>query len=215
MKPSNHKTVILANGDFPREGGVAWKILANAGRVVACDGAADAYIAHFGKPPSITVGDMDSLKNPSAFSSGGALLRRISGQDDNDLAKAVRICRENGWENPVILGATGKRDDHTLGNIFRAFEFGLEIVTDYGRFTPVCGEAKFALPVGSPFSVFAPDPATHATSRGLEWPLDGVKFTNLYCATLNRTNAPLVEIASDRTIFAYIPFPADATNRTR
>ncbi len=133
-------------------------------------------------------------------------MRRISGQDDNDLAKAVLVCRDNGWSAPVIVGATGKRDDHTLGNIFRAFEFGLELVTDYGRFTPIASAATFALPIGSPISFFALDPSTHASSRGLEWPLDGVKFANLYCATLNRTTLPTVEITSDRTIFAYIPF---------
>lgn len=196
-------TAILASGDFPREGGEAWKILANAERVVACDGAANAYFAHFGKPPTLTVGDLDSL-NPAIC--GDAPLRRIPEQETNDLAKSVMVCRENGWGAPVILGATGKRDDHTLGNIMRAFEYGLEIVTDYGRFTPVCGHAKFAVAAGSPVSVFALDPTTRATSRGLEWPLDGVKFLNLYCATLNRATDNIVEIAADKTIFVYLPF---------
>ena len=37
------RTVILAAGDFPKKGGTAWKLLATATRVVACDSAADAY----------------------------------------------------------------------------------------------------------------------------------------------------------------------------
>lgn len=195
-------TVILANGDFPREGGVAHSILAAADNTVACDGAADAYRAHFHRAPTLTVGDLDSLRSAPA----DAECIRIAEQETNDLAKAVRVCRTRGWQAPIILGATGKRDDHMLGNIFRAFEFGLEIVTDYGRFTPIVGAAKFTLPVRSPISFFALDPSTHATSLGLEWPLDDVKFTNLYCATLNRTTLPTVEITSDRPIYAYIPF---------
>ena len=228
-----NSTVILANGDFPREGGVAWNILANAERVVACDGAANAYFAHFNRHPTLTVGDMDSFLGSRDKGQGtrakGQGLRdkgqgprvkgqgsmetsqtsqtiKISEQDTNDLAKAVRVCRERGWENPVILGATGKRDDHTLGNIMRAFEFELEVVTDYGRFVPVRGSAKFDVRIGSPMSIFAPDPTTHATSRGLEWPLDNVKFSNLYCATLNRTTDSMVELTTDKTIFAYVPF---------
>ena len=35
--------VILANGEFPKKGGAAWKLLASAKRVIACDGAAKAY----------------------------------------------------------------------------------------------------------------------------------------------------------------------------
>ena len=181
-------------------------MLANAERVVACDGAANAYFAHFKKHPSLIVGDLDSFSGASSQSCGGALIRRIPEQDTNDLAKAVMVCRENGWVNPVILGATGKRDDHTLGNIMRAFEFGLEIVTDYGRFTPISGTARLSVVPGSAISIFAPDPATHASSRGLEWPLDGVKFQNLYCATLNRATDATVEISTDKTIFAYLPF---------
>ena len=206
------RTAILANGDFPREGGVAWNILANAERVVACDGAADAYFAHFQKYPALIVGDLDSFSpSPSSAgasspSCGGAFLRRIPEQDTNDLAKAVMVCRENGWTAPVILGATGKRDDHTLGNIMRAFDFGLEIVTDYGRFVPITTSAKFEVKPGSPISIFAPDPTTRATSRGLEWPLDNVIFQNLYCATLNRATGSIVEITADKMIFAYLPF---------
>ena len=42
------------------------------------------------------------------------------------------------------------------------------------------------------------------TSRGLEWPLDGVRFENLYCATLNRATAAVVTLTSDRPVFAYL-----------
>lgn len=206
------KTVILANGDFPHECGVAWNILANAERVVACDGAADAYFARFHRPPTITVGDLDSFSGTTADSHDqtesphSSQIIKIPEQDTNDLAKAVMVCRERGWERPVILGATGKRDDHTLGNIMRAFEFGLEIVTDYGCFTPIFDTARLSVKPGSSISVFAPDPATRATSRGLEWPLDNVKFQNLYCATLNRASDSVVEITADKTIFVYMPF---------
>ncbi|MBR1920526.1 MAG: hypothetical protein IJ829_00825, partial [Kiritimatiellae bacterium] len=54
--------VLLANGDFPARNGAAWRLLAAARRVVACDGAAYAYRRRFGKSPDAVVGDLDSLR---------------------------------------------------------------------------------------------------------------------------------------------------------
>ena len=129
---------------------------------------------------------------------------RIEGQDDNDLAKAVAYCRRKRWKNPVILGACGKREDHAIGNVFRALEFGLEIVTGSGRFVPVCGRKTFRVRPGTAVSVFAPDSTTRMTSRGLEWPLDGVRFQNLYCATLNRATSSRVALTANRPVSVFI-----------
>lgn len=190
-------TVILAAGDFPRTGGAAWRLLAGAKRVVCCDGAAQAYRRRFKLEPLAIVGDLDSLKGGR---SGGARIVHVAEQETNDLAKAVRWCAAQGWKRPVIVGATGKREDHTLGNVFRALAFGLEIVTDHGRFVPFEGRLRLKVAAGAPVSVFAPDPTTRMTSKGLEWPLDGVRFDNLYCATLNRAMATTVTLTSTRRV---------------
>lgn len=197
------ETVILAAGDFPRRGGEAWRLLSGAKRVVACDSAADAYQRRFGLWPAVVVGDMDSAKAAVAAASGCRVVR-MEGQDDNDLAKAVAHCRREGWKNPVILGACGKREDHAMGNVFRALDLGLEVVTDFGRFVPFCGKRTFRVLHGTAISVFAPDPATRMTSRGLAWPLDGVRFANLYCATLNRATASRVVLTADRPVSVYL-----------
>lgn len=191
------ETVILAAGDFPRKGTAAWRLLAGAKRVVCCDGACDAYRRRFRRPPTAVVGDMDSAKAPA-----GRVVR-VAEQETNDLAKAVRYCAARGWRDPVVLGATGKREDHALGNIFRALDLGLDVVTDHGRFTPVEGRRAFTVAKGAAVSVFAPDPATRMTSEGLEWPLDGVVFANLYCATLNRAAAARVALAATRRVYVY------------
>lgn len=192
--------VILANGEFPKRGGAAWSLLAAAKRVVACDGAADAYVKRFGRSPFAVVGDMDSLKRCPE----GSDIVRVPEQETNDLEKAVAWCRVQGWKRLVVVGASGKREDHLLGNVFRALDLGVEMVTEFGRFVPVCGKASFRVAKGTPVSVFAPDPKTRAESKGLEWPLDGVKFRNLHCATLNRAKATRVSVSSDRNILVYI-----------
>ena len=198
------RTVILAAGDFPEKGGAAWKLLSAAGRVVCCDGAADAYRRRFRKWPTVIIGDLDSVSRLPSHASRPPLLVRIPDQDTNDLEKAMAYCAERGWKNPVVVGATGRREDHTLGNVFRALDYGCEVVTDTGRFVPVCGKAAFRVARGTAVSIFAPDPRTRMTSKGLEWPLDEVRFRNLYCATLNRATGARVALTATRPVSVFI-----------
>ena len=116
----------------------------------------------------------------------------------------MSYCAMRGWKSPVIVGATGKREDHTIGNVFRALAYDCEIVTDYGRFVPVRGKTTFKVKKGAAVSIFAPDPKTRMTSRGLEWPLDDVKFRNLYCATLNRATASRVTLTTTKPVSVFV-----------
>ena len=192
------KTVILAAGDFPKRDGAAWNFLAAAKRVICYDSAADQYRRRFKRDPDFVVGDLDSVR--------GEFPETVFDPDENvnDLGKAVRFARSRGWNDLVIAGASGKREDHTIGNFFRALAEMVEVVTDYGVFRPVCGKASFVAAKGAGVSVFAPDPATVMTSKGLQWPLDGVKFSNLFCATLNRASSTRFTVTSDRPVGVYV-----------
>ena len=203
-------TVILANGDFPKRGGAAWRLLAAAKRVVCCDGAAAAYRRRFRAWPTAIVGDFDSFR-PTSGQEGErcqaekyCIVVRDPDTETNDLEKAIAYCAKRGWKRPVIVGATGKREDHMIGNVFRALAAGLTVVTDTGVFEPVCGRRTFRARKDAGVSVFAPDPETKMTSRGLRWPLGGVRFDSLYRATLNRTSAPTFTVTSDRPVLVFV-----------
>ena len=45
------------------------------------------------------------------------ILHRISDQETNDQTKAVNFLLAQGKRRIAIIGATGNREDHTLGNI--------------------------------------------------------------------------------------------------
>jgi thiamine pyrophosphokinase len=67
-----------------------------------------------GMQPDAIVGDMDSLSDELA----NRFADRIyldENQDTNDLTKAVMWCSDMGYKDIVIVGGTGKREDHTLG----------------------------------------------------------------------------------------------------
>ena len=198
--PTRCGTVILAAGDFPNRGGRAWQVLAAAQRVIACDSAGDAYRRRFCKWPDLTIGDLDSIKGERT----GASVLHVEDQSTNDLSKAIDYCRAQGWNDLVIVGATGKREDHSIGNVYRALAAQVAVVTDYGTFHPVCGQATFHAPKDTGVSVFAPDPKTRMTSRGLKWKLDGVRFENAWCATLNRTSAKAFSVTSTHPVFVFV-----------
>ena len=204
-------TVILAAGDFPRRGGAAWAALAAARRVVCCDSAARAYRRRFGRWPTVTVGDLDSLGPVPA----GCAAVRVEDENTNDLEKALAHCRARGWNDIVIVGASGRREDHAIGNVFRALEAEVPVLTDYGVFLPVRGHLEGRAPIGTGVSVFAADPSVRLTSTGLRWPLDGVRFASPYCATLNRTAAETFTVSGVGKAFVYLERTKTARKKKR
>lgn len=180
------ETVVLADGDYP-SGRIAAALLRNARRVVCCDAAAARFIEEGGTPWAIA-GDGDSLAIALAERYKPILFREKE-QDTNDLTKAVRFCIAKGLRRIVILGATGRREDHSLGNISLLADYmkmGVEVrmVTNYGVFDPMEGEARFESRTGQQVSLFTPDPNTEVSGKGLKYPLPS-RFSNWWCGTLN------------------------------
>ena len=191
-------TAILANGAFPSPASAARRLLESAERIVCCDGAADKLVEALQRPPDVVVGDMDSSKG--SYSN----VIHIPDEDTNDLTKAIEYCRKQAWPDLAIFGATGLREDHSLGNIFRALDAQIPLYTDSGCFLPVADKATFHVTEGCAVSVFATDCETRVKSSGLVWPLDNVKFKNLYCATLNRAQSSVIELESTKPIMVFI-----------
>lgn len=199
---------ILANGDFPGSENVLRRLAASA-RIICCDGAAGAALAA-GLRIDAVVGDGDSLGDGLKARLAG-VWRKVDEQETNDLAKAFRFAVGEGADRIEIFGASGKREDHLIGNVFHLLGFNeggvrTDMVTDHGVFTVVrAGETRsFNAPKGTPVSVFAPVAGTAMKSRGLAWPLDGVKFDTLWRGTLNRTDWDVFEIWADAPAIVFI-----------
>ena len=157
--------VVLANGEYPASP-LPLKILAEAPYVVCCDGGADEYIRR-GHTPDVIIGDGDSLsdENRRKF---GHILHRISDQETNDQTKAVNFLLAKGKRRIAIIGATGKREDHTLGNISLLIDYlraGADVrtYTDYGIFIPCRGTRTYPRPA-MVFDASAPRPPRAAVA---------------------------------------------------
>ncbi len=180
------KTVILANGAFPVHP-VPQGALHAADMIVCCDGAAEKLVAH-GLEPAIIIGDLDSV--PAAIKEKYAeILVLDSDQETNDLTKAVNWCISKGIKEVTILGATGIREDHTLGNISLLAEYSRRIdavmLTDTGFFRVYDHSVSVASHPGQQVSLFSIDPTLKVTSSGLKYPLDGLTLHSWWRGTLN------------------------------
>lgn len=194
--------VIIANGDFPKKIYPKY-VIGTADHIVCCDDAFRTFLRHkddpmlMGKMPDAVIGDLDSLPK-SIQKKYGDIVHHVEEQDYNDLTKAMRYVLENMPDVTTIhfMGATGKREDHTIGNIsllmeymrmFNLEERGIDIdmISDYTSILPVTNSCSIDVGEGRPVSIISPDNTLKIKSDGLKWKTDDVVFDNLWKATLN------------------------------
>ena len=187
--------VIVANGQFPSHA-VPLDILKGARHIVCCDGA-----IHHVPSAEVIIGDGDSV--PDEYRNR---LICIEEQDDNDLTKATRYCLSQGWQKIAYLGATGLREDHTLGNISRLMRYYREMnvkgmmLTDYGFFTPAYGNRTFSTMKGQQVSIY--NFGCHQlSSEGLRW--DCYNFDQWWQGTLNEALTDTFSISADSYYLVY------------
>ena len=162
--------VILAAGDFPY-GEVACALLAGACEVICCDGAAEEYCAT-GAMPVAVVGDFDSLSEQLRTQLADRLHHRPD-QDVNDLWKALSLAIERGARGVTVLGAFGRREDHSIGNLMlcaaRMNDVDVHIVGDRGVFEFIDSDSHFESFAGQQVSLFTLSPATEISTLGLRY----------------------------------------------
>ena len=203
--------VIIGGGEFPRKP-YPRELVLRADVIVCCDGnALKAFLRNrksiFGdesREPDAVVGDMDSM-TPALIRKYARLMVKVEEQDDNDQTKAYHFVLEHCPDVDTIhfIAATGKREDHTIGNLGLLMEYArtvqtghpsLDMVSDHSTAFVVTESCELYLGKGRRISLFSPDNTLTIKSKGLEWPTDGVVFDNWWPATLNRTSEDVVAL---------------------
>lgn len=228
IAPTKPDAVILADGSFPTHP-IPLHLLHNARQLICCDAALFTLWQHDRRLVEEKVregrlqaiGDGDSLRAlrdriPQDFLALLApVLHEENEQEHNDLTKATRLLctqvlperpnatAEGGNEQRITvayLGTTGKREDHTLGNIFllpwhqHHYPITGTMYTDYGYFTAWHGDACLKTFVHQQLSIFNLS-CTQMTSDGLRW--QAYPFTELWQGTLNDCLGDEVRIHAD------------------
>ncbi|WP_099464465.1 thiamine diphosphokinase [Parabacteroides provencensis] len=179
--------IIVANGSFPTTARPL-ELLHQTPIIIACDGAVQA-LYNRGLTPTAIIGDMDSI--PLSLRELYAdRIHIVENQEINDLTKSVFYAHEAGYKHILILGATGLREDHTLGNISLLLEHAplfdrIEMLSDYGLFTPLTKTATLTSRPGQQISIFSMYPCGEISTEGLRWPIHNRKLTAWWQGTLN------------------------------
>ena len=223
--------MIIGGGEFPKKA-YPRELIRQADVIVCCDGnALKAFLRNREKifkndkrEPDAVVGDMDSM--PKRFSEKYShILVKVEEQDDNDQTKAFNYVLEHYPEVDSIhfIAATGKREDHTVGNLGLLMEYAraeadtvgersrttvgeqsrttvgeqsrtIDMVSDYSTAFALTDSCELVLGKGRRISIFSPDNSLTIKSDGLEWPTDKVVFDNWWKATLNKTNKDVLTL---------------------
>lgn len=198
--------VVIANGDFPTHA-VPLALIGGARMLVACDAAGEQLLRR-GIVPTAIVGDCDSMSD--AFRQQYKdIIYRVDEQNYNDLTKATRFCISRGCRHIAYVGCTGKREDHTLGNISLLHFFLCELhiapvmFTDYGTFVPAFGETSFRTFARQQISIFNLS-CTHLEGEGLRW--QPYPFKALWQGTLNEATGDAVTLRGDADYIVFLTY---------
>lgn len=219
--------IVIANGDFPSSPAVL-SLLDEADQLVCCDGALEKYLTWFcsqnPRPDHhvSVVGDGDSV-TPTLLERA----RRqglhchhhiIAEQESNDLSKAVHYAISEagnmGAEKEdirvTLLGATGLREDHTLGNISLLAYYTTHypqtdfiMVSDHGTFYPFSGRRRFPSVAGQQVSIFSLSPNEPISVTGLRYPIENRCLRWWWEGTLNESVGDSFEVQGG-TLIVYI-----------
>ena len=207
----SREIVIICDGVFPKSEYPRY-LIRTADFIICSDGALRKFLrgsmAIFGEErlPDKVVGDMDSL-SANLKARYSHIIVQIDEQEHNDQTKAFRWALENlsDISTITIIGATGQREDHTIGNMSLLMEYArtydleamgiqLQMITDHGVIFPVTDTMEFDCGIGRQVSIFSPDNSLRIKSSGLEWKTDDVVFDNWWKATLNRATQDRVRL---------------------
>jgi thiamine pyrophosphokinase len=199
------KAVVVADGDFPRHGIPCSKV-GRASFVACCDGALMACFGH-GVVPDLIVGDGDSI-SPLHRQRYADRFVCITEQDTNDLTKTITCLKKMGYQDIAIVGATGKRECHTLGNIsllMEYFRMGIHVsmFTDYCYILPCRGKSSFRCKPGQQVSLFNFG-ARNFQSEGLKFPI--YDFTEWWQGTLNETTGKEFTVSAERDYMVMVDY---------
>lgn len=166
-------TLVIAHGAIPSRA-IVHSLVSGARRIICADGGANIAV-RLGCMPDAIVGDCDSLtaKTRARFPLAKIIYR--PSQYATDLEKTLDYCMEHRMRHVIIIGATGKRLDHTLSNmsILRKYSDRLSVrcIDQHGELFFVMGRVSIPAVTGQIISLVPLGKCRGITTKGLLYPL--------------------------------------------
>ncbi|MBR5113619.1 MAG: thiamine diphosphokinase [Clostridia bacterium] len=154
-------------------------LLRNDDYVIYCDSGLKHKEA-LGIAPSLIIGDFDSWEKPETDIE---IITLPTIKDDTDTVYAVKEAIKRGFDEFLLIGVTGGRLDHTLGNLsilLNLFKQGKKVTAadDYSIITAVGEKSEYISCEFAFFSLLAIDgEAGGVTIKNAKYPLEDAVIT--------------------------------------
>jgi thiamine pyrophosphokinase len=169
------KALIIANGEPPQKKRVVL-LAKRAGTVICADGGANTALK-MGILPDAIVGDFDSIHGEALVKFRRVAMYEDRNDQTTDLEKAIAWAIESHFDHITVVGASGKRLDHTVGNlgVLRKFypDAIITLVDDNGELCYVGREYSFDAEKGDVVSLLPLNRCEGVSTHGLKYPLEG------------------------------------------
>ena len=169
------QALIIANGDPPQKKRLAL-LIKRAGAVICADGGANTALK-MGITPDAIVGDLDSIRAEALVKFRRVAIYEDGNDETTDLEKAITWAIRSKFDHITVVGASGKRLDHTLGNLGVLPKFYpdavVTLVDDSGEICYVGREYSFEAKKGDVVSLVPLNRCEDVFTTGLKYALEG------------------------------------------
>ena len=179
------KVLIVSGGDPPAKS-LYERIIRDftPDKIIAVDSGANV-LYEYKTIPDYIIGDFDSIdpKVLTHYESCSNIIRSPIEKDETDTELAIRKAVELNVREIIILGATGSRLDHTLGNIFllkkvQGYGIACVLVDDEQEISLMNNKKEFFSMQGKTVSLISlTDKTTDIRTEGFYYPLKGEVLT--------------------------------------
>lgn len=173
-------------------------IIGNYDRCIAVDGGL-SHCQAMGITPDLIIGDQDSLPPLLLkFYPEVPVATFPKEKDQTDMELAIETADSPSMQRIALFGATGKRTDHALANLYLMCRFPKKIIIETEEESLFCLEGKHQLNTfpGQTIS-FMPfgSPCSGVTTKGLKWELNNATLDKNFFSLSNISLNDSVEIS--------------------
>jgi thiamine pyrophosphokinase len=168
------RALIIANGEPPRKQ-LLQSLSKEADVVVCADGGTNTALK-FGIRPDAIVGDLDSVHAEALVKFQRVPTYEDADDETTDLEKAISWAVKQKYDHITVVGASGKRLDHTVGNLGVLPKFYpdalVRFVDDLGEMMYVGRELTIEAKRGDVVSLIPLNRCEGVTTSGLRYGLE-------------------------------------------
>jgi thiamine pyrophosphokinase len=168
------RALVIANGEPPKKQ-LLQSLARESGVVICADGGANTALK-FGILPDAIVGDLDSIHAEALVKFHKVPTYEDRDDESTDLEKAIAWALKQKYDHIVVIGASGRRIDHSVGNLGVLPKFYpdavIRFIDDLGELVYVGRGITFDAKRSDVISLIPLTRCEGITTQGLKYALD-------------------------------------------